>query len=251
VAAVDAVRAEAPALADIVFTVDPPAASLSVDGHDLARGEVLVAGGGAGRIGGKLAIGQHVVVARAPGYRPRVQTVAVAAAPGEPIALRLERDDDWERLATGAAPGVADAAAQELVDATLRYGELDEVVLAVDTDRRGGNALLVQRCAGAPIALCTAVVEIGYASGGLGEAAREAWRAVRAADLRYPPSVLADPRVAAHPPVSHRCEVCRSPYLWGGVAAAAVIGTIAIIAITSSSRPPPVVGVDPNQYVTP
>jgi hypothetical protein len=241
VAVVDAVRAEVPGTGELSLAVDPPSATVSIDGKDFARG-------------GTLSVGQHVVVARAPGYRPRVQTIAVTAAPGghdAPVALQLEHDEEWERLATGAVPGVADAAAQELVDTMLRYGELDEVVLAVDTDRRGGNALLVQRCGGSPVATCTAVVEIGYASGGLAEAARDAWRDVRSADLRYPPTVLADPRVASHRPPPHRCEVCRSPYLWGGVAAVALIGTIAVIAVVTSSRPPPVVAVDPNAYVTP
>jgi hypothetical protein len=36
--------------------------------------------------------------------------------------------------------------------------------------------------------------------------------------------------------------------LWGGVGVAAIVATVAIIAIVSSSRPPPVVGVDPTQY---
>jgi len=113
--------------------------------------------------------------------------------------------------------------------------------------RRGGPALLVQRCASIPVR-CTAVVEVGYAeASGLAAATREAWQATRAADLRYPPSVLADARTNGGP-VDDRCKLCRSPILWGSIGAAALIGTIVIVAVVSGSRPPPAVGVDPSQF---
>jgi hypothetical protein len=245
VAAVDAVRAEVPPSTEVSISTTPPTAAVTVDGKAVAPR----AGVGGFAIA-TVTRGQHVVVARAVGFRSAVRTIA-AAASGNQVGIELEPDPDMQALETGAAPGVADAGAQRLVDATLRFAELDEVVLAIDTNRLGGNALLVQRCAGSPVATCTAVVEIGYAQGGLAEAAREAWRDVHTADLRYPPSVFADPRVVAPPPPPHRCEWCRSPYLWGGVGAVAVIGTIAIIAVATSSRPPPVVGVTPGSYVTP
>jgi hypothetical protein len=91
------------------------------------------------------------------------------------------------------------------------------------------------------------VVEVGYAPGGLAAAAREAWATVRAANLRYPPSVFADERLTGQH-ADDRCKVCRSPVLWGGVGVAAIVATVVIIAVVSSSRPPPVVGVDPSQY---
>ncbi len=239
VAAVDAVRAQVRPTRDVTIASEPAGAVASVDGKPVGKTPVHA----------ELAVGQHVVIARAAGYKPRAQTVAVDER-ADAVRLELERDDDWARLAAGATPGLADAAAQELVDSALRFGELDELVLALDTDRRGGEALLVQRCAGTP-ALCTAVVEIGYTPGGLAEAARAAWQTVRAADLRYPPSVLADPRAVGKAPPPHRCEWCRSPWVWGGAGAAVLVGTIAAIAISSASRPPPIVGVSPGSYVTP
>ena len=144
------------------------------------------------------------------------------------IALALERDDDCGARSRSAPSAACPTRPRRaLVDAALRFAELDEVVLVADTDRRGGPTLLVQRCAGAP-ARCTAVVEIGYgdAAGSRRPRARRG-RPSRAAELRYPPSVLGDPRVTGRRVVAHHCEVCRSPWLWGGVGAAAVIGTIA------------------------
>jgi hypothetical protein len=133
-----------------------------------------------------------------------------------------------------------DAAAQSLADAVLELADLDEVVLAAEADRRGGPTLLVQRCAGVP-ARCTAVVEIGYAdASGLFAAARSAWGSLHAAELRYAPSVFGDPRVTEPHVVAHHCDVCRSPYLWGGIAAALVAGAITAIVLANESKPAPI-----------
>ena len=140
-----------------------------------------------------------------------------------------------------------ETATQGLTDATLRYADLDEVVLVAATERRGGPTLLVQRCAGLP-ARCTAIVEIGYATpSGLPAAAREAWAAVRAADLRYPPSVFGDARVTGtRVAIAARCAAARG--CGAASASAAVVATVAIIAVVTSSRPPPVVGVNPGSF---
>jgi len=115
------------------------------------------------------------------------------------------------------------------------------------TSRRGAPTLLVQRCAGIP-ARCTAIVELGYATPSqLPSAARDAWAAVRTADLRYPPSLFGDPRLTGTR-VAHHCDVCRSPWLWGGVGVAAVIATVAIVVVATSSKPPPTVGVMPGAF---
>jgi hypothetical protein len=112
------------------------------------------------------------------------------------------------------------------------------------TDRRGGPTLLVQRCAGVP-ARCSAVVELGFTDrAGLRSAAREAWEAAKAGDLRYPPTVL---RGAPGAPVRPFCETCRSPWLWGGVGLAVAAGVVALI-VTAGSPPPPIIGVDPNAF---
>jgi hypothetical protein len=236
VAAVDAVRAQTRATHSVRIASEPAGAAISVDGKSLGRAPLHA----------DLAIGQHVVVARAPLYQPRALAVAVGEGTGD-VTVQLESDPAAARLAEGAALGMSDAHAQELVDASVRYGDLDEVIVAASSEQRGGPTLLVQRCAGLP-ARCTAVIEVGYADrSGLSAAAREAWQSARAADLRYPPSVLGDPRVTGKKG-DDRCKLCRSPILWGGVGAAAVIATVVVIAVVSSSRPPPVVGVDPTGF---
>lgn len=236
VTAVDAVRSQRLPTRNVRITSEPAGAAINVDGTDLGRTPLST----------DLSVGQHVIVAREPLYQARALALAVDESTST-VNVDLERDVAWSRLAEGAQAGLADAGAQELTDAAIRFADLDEVVLAAESDRRGGPALLVQRCAGLP-ARCTAVVEVGYGDpSGLAAAAREAWQAVRAADLRYPPSVFADPRVTGQR-VDDRCKLCRSPYLWGGVGVAAVVATVVIIAVASSSRPPPVIGVDPNQF---
>lgn len=223
VAAVDAVRGVQRPTRAVRITSDPVGAVISVDGQLIGQAPLTT----------ELAVGQHVAVAR----MPLMQSHAIAFADGD-VAITLDPEPAWAAL-----HGYADPA---LVDTTLRFADLDEVVLVADTQRRGGRALLVQRCAGLP-AKCTAVVEVGYEAGGVAAAAREAWSTVRVADLRYPPSVFSDAR-ATGKPLDTRCKVCRSPLLWGGIGVAAVVTTIAVIAIVSASRPPPVVGVDPTQF---
>jgi hypothetical protein len=234
VSAIDAVRGQTRPSRDVAITTEPPGAQVAIDGKDAGRSPVTV----------PLAIGQHVVVARMPLYHARAQAIAVDDATAK-LALELDRDDEWTRLAVGPEAGMPDAETQALADATIRYADLDGAVLVAATDRSGGPTLLVQRCAGLP-ARCTAIVEIGYTdASGLPAAAREAWAAVRAADLRYPPSVFGDPRLTG-PRIVHHCEWCRSPWLWGGVGAAAVVGTIVVIAVVTASKPPPIVGVGPG-----
>ncbi|HTL38123.1 MAG TPA: PEGA domain-containing protein [Kofleriaceae bacterium] len=246
VAAVDAVRAAKKPTHTVRITTDPAGAALTIDGRDAGHAPINL----------DLATGQHVIIARQPLYQPRALAVAVDDQPPpstpttsamQTFDLALEHDTAAMRLAEGAQAGLPDAASQELSDATIRYADLDELVLVAATDRRGGPALLVQRCAGIP-ARCTAVVEVGYADrSGLAAAAREAWADVATADLRYPPSVFNDSRVTGKK-IDDHCKLCRSPYLWGGIGLAAVVTTIVIVAVVSSSQPPPVLGADPTKF---
>ncbi|HSN26881.1 MAG TPA: hypothetical protein VLT45_11360, partial [Kofleriaceae bacterium] len=231
--AVAAVRNAAPRpTRELAVTTEPPGADLTVDGKSPARVP--------------LAVGQHLVVARLPLYKAHAQAFAVDDSTG-PLALTLDRDDDWTRLAAGPELGMPDPQTAALAEATLRYADLDAVILVAATDRRGGPTLLVQRCAGIP-ARCTAIVELGYASPSqLPSAARDAWTVVRTADLRYAPSLFGDPRLTGTR-VAHHCEVCRSPWLWGGVGVAAVIATVAIVVVATSAKPPPTVGVNPGAF---
>jgi hypothetical protein len=80
------------------------------------------------------------------------------------------------------------------------------------------------------------------------EAARAAWESVRAADLRSPPSVLADPRLDDRGIVHRGCTWCRSPWLWGSVGAAVFVGAIVGIVAATASKPVPTLVIDPSQF---
>lgn len=231
---IEAIRTQPPAPGALAVTTTPAGAAIRVDGKELGRAPVT----------SEVGRGQHLVVARLPRHAPSAHGIAVGERTST-LDITLEVDREVARLEGGVELGLDEAAQQELMDAAIRYADLDEVVLVAETSRRGGQALLVQRCAGLPAA-CSAVVEIGFAEGGLAAAARSGWEAIRTGELRYRPSVLAERGERTRP---RRCEVCRSPWLWTGVGAALVIGTIITVVATSGSRPPPVVGIDPSQYL--
>lgn len=232
VEAVDAARAAPIALKTVRVTSVPAGAAIAIDGRAVGRAPVDV----------QVTRGQHLVVARTSMYQPTVQALAPDATAVEVV---LDRDDAAVRLAGGAELGLPEREAQALVDAALRYADLDEVVLAAETIRRGGPTLLVQRCAGLP-ARCSAVVELGYGDRtGLAAAARAAWEAARAGDLRYPPTVLAEREGKL---AGRGCTWCKNPWVWTGVGAALVAGTVITVVILSGSQPPPVVGVNGGDY---
>ncbi len=234
VEAIDAVRAAPKQMQRLRISTTPPGASIRIDGTEVGRSPLEL----------DVTRGQHLIVARAPLHQPTVEGIAVDHA--AELTLVLEPDEVGSQIAGGGGLGLADRAQQTLLDAAIRYGDVDEIVLVAETTRRGGPALLVQRCAGLP-ARCSAVVDLGFGDrSGLAAAARAAWQAVRLGELRYPPSVLGE---RGGKPPGPRCEVCRSPWLWTGVGAALVVGTIITIVATSSSQPPPIVGVDPGQFL--
>lgn len=233
--AVDAARSAPVALKRVHVTSVPSGARIQIDGNPVGNAPLDV----------QVARGQHLIVARTPMYLPTVQALPAASTSAEVV---LDRDDAMIRVAGGVQPGLGEHEAQQLVDATLRFADLDEVVLIAETTRRGGPTLLVQRCAGLP-ARCSAVVELGYGDrSGLAAAARAAWDAAKTGDLRYPPTVLGE---RAGPTYDGRCKVCRSPWLWTGVGAAVVIGTVITVFALQGSQPPPIVGVDGMNYHQP
>jgi len=233
VEAVEAVRATPVVMQRIEITTEPTGAVVWIDGHDLGRAPLEAS----------VTRGQHLIVARSPLHQPAVLGVNVSEQAR--LRLALEPDQDVARLNVGAAPGLTEIESQQLIDATLRYADLDEIAIVAGAIRRGGPTLLVQRCAGVP-AKCSAVVELGYGDrSGLAAAAGAAWQAARAAELRYPPTVLGE---RGGKPVDGTCKVCRSPWVWTGVGAAVVLGTVITLVVTSSSRPAPIVGVDPGPF---
>jgi hypothetical protein len=233
--AIAAVRA-APAPGQRLHVATRPAGAIvSVDGREL----------GAAPIDAEVPRGRHLIVARAPLHRPAVQGVVVDGSAA--IDLALDGDEAAVRLAGGAEPGLAGPAEQALVDAAVLFAELDEVVVAAVIERRGGPALVVQRCAGAP-ARCTAPTEIGFGDrAGLAAAAREAWRAVQGGALGGPPAVIGGASGDGHRPPPSGCRLCRNPLVWAGAGVAVVTAAI-ILAVTSGSRPPPIVTIDGHGF---
>src|SRR5204862_4860786 len=147
--AISAVRALPVSRHQLQITSSPVGAHISIDGTEVGRAPLAV----------EVTRGQHIIVARSTFYTAAVRGLAVDGP--SRVMLELERDDERVNLAGGPARGMSEVAAQELVDAALRYADLDEVILVAATSRRGGPTLLVQRCAGLP-ARCSAVVEVGY-----------------------------------------------------------------------------------------
>lgn len=228
VEAVDTARAAPVALKQVRITSRPAGAMIRIDGKDVGRAPLDV----------QLTRAQHLVIARSPHHRTTVQGIPLDAAE---VDVELERDDEAARISAGAEQGLGDVAANELIAGTLRYADLDEIVLVAATIRRGGPTLLVQRCAGLP-AKCSAVVDVGYGDrSGLAAAARTAWEAARTGDLRYPPTVLGEHDGQVD---DGRCKLCRSPWVWTGVGAVLVAATVVTIAIVAGSDPAPIVNVD-------
>lgn len=184
--------------------------------------------------------GQHVIVARAPGHAPLAQAVNVDDAHSA-FALRLEPHPAAERLAQFATGGEL----APIVEAAMLFGELDEIVVVEPILARGGRAIVVQRCVGIP-AKCSATVEIGYPDEtGLPSATKEAWSTVRVGELRYTP--LRRGESPGGPIVEDRCRACRSPYVWGGVAAGLVTAIVLGFVLTAD-KPLPVIGADPGVF---
>ncbi|MDB4953144.1 MAG: hypothetical protein JWO36_713 [Myxococcales bacterium] len=237
VSAVAAARAVVPEIKRVHVATEPPGALVSIDGKELGRSP----------LDADVARGQHVVVARAPRFTTRALGFAVDDSHRE-VAIDLERDDELATLESGPEPGMPDVATQLLVEAALRFADLDELLLVVDTERRGEPTLLLQRCVAWPTR-CSAIVELGYGNReGLVQATRTAVQETHAVELRYTPSLFGDPRVTGKPPAEH-CHACRSPWLWGGVSVAAAITTVIVIAVVSASKPPPIVSTDPGDFM--
>lgn len=232
VAAVDAIRAQPISTHAVRVTSEPPDAVVTIDGVVAGRTPITL----------ELALGEHVVMARAPGFHP-----LALVTPGAELALRLEHDEAAAVLARGGELGMSEEDAQRLTDQVLALADLDDVIFVATAERRGGPTLFAQRCAGTP-ARCSAIVELGYADRtGLAAAARSSWQAVRVAELRVPPSLFGDDRLTGAA-VEPGCTVCRSPILWAGVGAAALVTTIVLIAVATSSRPPPILTFDPGRF---
>ena len=245
-----AARAGRPGNAPQRIESQPAGAAIEVDGGAVGRAPVTV----------DLAIGHHVVVARAGGRVARAEVID--AAPGAPV-LRLDLDPDPAAAAVAAGTagfklGREERAAAVTAGAVLAYGELDVLFLVGTVWRRGAPALLGQICRGGVPARCGRVIEIGYARpADLPRAAARLWRAARAATGRFPATLLGDARLVSREPGpgeaggvpggGERRRWWRSPWLWVGLGSAALAITAGFLVAGDDAIEPVVVG-DPCAF---
>ncbi len=217
-----------------------------------------------------LPAGLHIITARAPGHHSQARVVDVApehASEDHTIAIALAPEPRAQAVQFGAAAlavGSADEDARTAVAGLLVYGEVDAIVLAASTWRRGAPALLGQRCAlGTDETLaCTGVIEIGYRQpGDVDAAARALWTALAEPATSAPipgPTLLADARLvqAESRPVASvvRADAepgprwYRSPWLWIGVGVATAAAAGTAWALAREGEVTPVIIVDPCRF---
>lgn len=230
----------------------PPTVSVTVNATARARLTIDGEDAGAAPVTRPLAVGQHVIVARAPGWIARGEAVLIGAGTKDvrieldaaPGGGALARDG---ALAAGAGEGEAGAAVAEV----LTYAELDELFVVASVYRGGGPALVGQRCALARPA-CTAIGEVGHVDGGLDAAARALVEQLRGAELRYGVLVPSDPRVTRGERGGGgetACRWCRDRrvLIGGGVLVVGLI-TAATLVLTRD-EPVPAVAIDPGDFV--
>jgi len=207
----------------------------------------------------RVTAGQHVVVARANGFRDRGEVFAVAASTDR-VELVLDSDPATTAVLAGRASlkvGTGEAAAATAVEGVVRYAELDTLVLVASVWRRGSPALLGQACAGGP-ARCTRVVELRFPSrAGVAAAARELWRLLSAAlsQARFPPTLLVDARMTdpdrGKKPDGHhhngKRAWWRSRWLWVGAGAVATAVGAAVL-LSRDTQVSPVFEVHPCDF---
>jgi hypothetical protein len=229
---VDAYRAATKDLAPAVglaVTLAPATAAIEVDGHDLGGARSL-----------ELAPGYHTLVARAPGYEPLAQIVAVGPE-WATLALVLVPDRVAAALAGPFELGIGEAVAGRQAEALLVFAELDALVLAAPVWRRAQPALLAQRCAGVPVR-CTRVIERGFAdASGVSAAAAAVLGELAQDELVLPPTLTADARlVLGEPPPGHHVAPgpprpwYASGWLWAGAGGAA-IAAAAVVLLTGDA----------------
>jgi hypothetical protein len=237
---------DAVAVFEAAIAATPPPATVTVQAT--ARAELTSDGEAVGRapLTLPLGVGQHVVIARAPGRIARGEAILVGATTRS-VELSLDAAPGSGALVAGAGEAAAGAAVAEI----LEYGELDALYVVASVYRGGGPALLGQRCELARPA-CTAIVEIGHVDGGLEAAARALLEQLDRASRRYGVLLSTDVRVArgerGRPDGDGRCRWCRDPkvLVGGGLVLAGLI-TVAALALTGDD-PVPVVTFDPDDF---
>lgn len=243
---VDAIAriAARPATSSALTITTPGSAGVELELDGRRVGVTAARGAGAPSLTLQVAHGQHVIVARRPGYEVAAQALRIS----EPAELSLPMALDRLGNALGSPiVGLTEEQASALAEAVTTFADAEETLWLGQTTRRGAPALLAQRCDPRP--RCTAVVEVGFAEPGLAAATRAAWTLLARGDLRYPPTLPVDNRLIP-PRLSRndqRCRWCRSPWLWGGIGVA-LAGSAILLATIAADDPPPILIVDPGDF---
>jgi hypothetical protein len=236
VAAFAAARAARVASAPVTISAGgAPGATVAIDGGAPGPAPARVS----------VAVGPHVVVARAPGFAARGQAFAVPAG-GAALDVALDPAPAPAAIAVGLGEGPATAA----IDHVALYAEVDGVALVAAVWRQGQPALVGQWCDAAPVR-CTPVLEVAYADGELGRAADRLWQTLRDARTaaRYPPSLPDDPRLVRGGGHGGRRAWWRRPWVLGVGAGVLVAGAATAAVIVSGGERQPVVTVDGSQFI--
>ena len=218
------------------ITTSEVGAQLTINGRSIAdRAPTTV----------RLAVGQHVVVARVPGAaRVRVIDVAARREPAElDVNIEFARATPAQVVLRGASTltvGTGEVPSRRAIEGLVVWAELDAVVLAVSVWRRGVPVLLAQWCEGVPVQ-CGAVIERGFGTAaGLSVAARHTWTALRAqrAQRQLPPILLIDARVTDPESDPSRTGTRRrgSTGMWWWVGAGAGVAILAVSAAVVLGR---------------
>lgn len=245
VAAFAAAASSAATVEVVIAVAGVEAAMVEVDGREIGPAPVTIA----------VPAGQHVVVARAPGFFSQGRVFAAVGSAGT-VAIALERNARAGALLLGPAGttvGSSESAATLALEGLNFYGDFAGVVLVASVWRRGRPALLGQWCAGVPTR-CGRVVELGYdKSAGLRAAARQLWEQIDRG-RRFPATLLVDARLVAGEKAPRDVIVNgggKSSRWWkwtlAGVGASALTAA-AIFLATRDNEITPVVTVDPCDF---
>jgi hypothetical protein len=230
--------------------VAPPTRAVRIGGSTPGRAPVELEVDGTSRgtapLTLELPLGNHVVIARAPGHTPRALAFALNATATTELAVDLDPDPHAAAIAAGLAAGTPDGRATATVEAALRFGEVDAIIVAATAWRRDEPALLIQRCAGIPLR-CTPITEIGYRdSTGLDAAARAGLEDVSTAGATLvAPTLANDRRLEQGRGNDGRCITCK-PWVWAGAGAVLIAATVITLVVTADKPTHPLIILDPG-----
>ncbi len=210
-----------------------------------------------------VARGVHVLIVADGVRRPQPRLIEVGRN-GALVDLQPEADAVAETLRRDATRYTSGRDADDLLQALAVIGNASEAVLVVATWKRGGPALVAQRCLFAAATatqlvpgngpfFCHPPVEVGWDGSGqrLDATVDELLRTVDQAatpTTAAPIAIVTEP--SARPPsVTTSCQWCRNKWVWAGIGAALVAGAASVYLLAGSHDPvAPIIVVTPGDF---